>query len=428
MRVAIVAEHASSKFGGEAFLPLNYFRLLRARKIEAWLIVHARTQAELEALFPEERDRIYFISDTWIHKILWRCTLLLPRRVAEMTTSLLSYLYTQSLQRKILRQIVCQNHIDVVHQPIPVAPKIPSLIFNVGAPVVIGPMNGGMEYPPAFRFRESFLIKPLVSLGRKFADFCNYFLPGKSKAQTLLVSNNRTRKALPTGIFGNIIELTENGVDLSVWEPVPLALKTLNPTGINFIFVGRLVDCKAVDLLLFAFQRVVAQIEACLEIVGDGNQRQKLEALTQSLGLANQVTFTGWLSQKECATKLKHGDVLVMPSLIECGGAVVLEAMAIGLPVIATKWGGPMDYLDATCGILVEPSSKEEFISGFTNAMIKLAQSPELRLQMGFAGQQRIREHFDWERKIDRILDIYQQTCKMSKLNQRNLKSLMQVS
>ncbi|KAF3886330.1 MULTISPECIES: glycosyltransferase family 4 protein [Nostocales] len=427
MRVAIVAEHASSKYGGEAFLPLNYFRLLRARKIEAWLIVHSRTQAELEALFPEERDRIHFISDTWIHKILWRCTLLLPRRVAEMTTGLLSSLYTQSLQRKLVRQIVYQNNIDVVHQPIPVAPKNPSLIFNVGAPVVIGPMNGGMEYPPAFRSRENFLIKPLVSLGRQFADFCNYLLPGKIRAQMLLVSNERTRKALPTGVVGNIIELTENGVDLSVWEPAPLELKTLNPAGINFLFVGRLVDCKAIDLLLLAFQKVVAQINASLEIVGDGNHRQKLEALTHSLGLANQVTFTGWLSQKDCASKLRAGDALVMPSLIECGGAVVLEAMAIGLPVIATKWGGPMDYLDATCGILVEPSSKEEFITGLTNAMLKLARSPELRLQMGRAGQQRVREYFDWERKIDCILDIYHQTCKISKFNQRKLKSLIQV-
>jgi hypothetical protein len=56
MRIVIVAQNASTKFGGEALLPVNYFRILRARQIEAWLVVHARTQAELEALFPQERS------------------------------------------------------------------------------------------------------------------------------------------------------------------------------------------------------------------------------------------------------------------------------------------------------------------------------------------------------------------------------------
>ena len=58
MRIAIVAQNASTKFGGESLLPLHYFRILRSRQIETWLVVHARTQAELEALFPEDCDRM----------------------------------------------------------------------------------------------------------------------------------------------------------------------------------------------------------------------------------------------------------------------------------------------------------------------------------------------------------------------------------
>jgi hypothetical protein len=54
MRIVIVAQNASTKFGGEALLRLNYFSILRSRQIETWLVVHARTQAELTALFPEE--------------------------------------------------------------------------------------------------------------------------------------------------------------------------------------------------------------------------------------------------------------------------------------------------------------------------------------------------------------------------------------
>ncbi|MBW4573314.1 MAG: glycosyltransferase family 4 protein [Tolypothrix carrinoi HA7290-LM1] len=424
MRVVIVAEHASSQFGGEAFLPLNYFRLLRDRNIEAWLVVHGRTQAELQSLLPKECDRMYFVSDTWIHKFLWRFGQFLPSRVAVMTTGLISHLYTQNIQRSIVRKLVLQHNIDVVHEPIPVSPKFPSLMYGVGAPVVIGPMNGDIEYPPAFRDRESKSAKLTISLGRQLADIWNRVMPGKLQAQTLLVANERTKQALPSGISGTVIELVENGVDLSVWQL--LAAEKIPSEAAKFVFIGRLVDWKAVELLIEAFQGVAAETDACLEIIGDGNLRQELEAQAVNLGLGERVKFFGWLSQKECAIRLEQASALVLPSLLECGGAVVLEAMAMGLPVIATKWGGPADYLDATCGILIEPTSTEALINGFTDAMLKLAHYPELRSQMGRAGQERVRQHFDWERKIDRILEIYQQTCTVSNLKtNRKFKSLI---
>jgi glycosyltransferase involved in cell wall biosynthesis len=87
-----------------------------------------------------------------------------------------------------------------------------------------------------------------------------------------------------------------------------------------------------------------------------------------------------------------------------------MEVMAVGLPVIATNWGGPADYLNTSWGILVEPAFKEGFVKGVTDAMLKLTLSPELRQSMGCAGRERDRPHFDWERKVDRILEIYQQT------------------
>lgn len=409
MRVVIVAEHASTQFGGEAFLPLHYFRLLRSRNIEAWLVVHSRTRTELETLFPEDCHRILFVPDTWLHQLLYHCGRILPRRVREGTTDIISHLYTQISQRSIICRLVCEHKIDIVHEPMPVSPKYPSLMFALGAPVIIGPLNGGMEFPPAFQNRQSRLVKLTVGLIRRFSDLVNHLFPGKLRAQTLVVANERTRQALPAGVRGKIIELVENGVDLSVWHPVALEPKEPNKR-VQFVFVGRLVDWKAVDLLLEAFQPVAAETGALLEIIGDGVMRQELEALTERLGLVGSVMFTGWLPQEQCAVKLQQSDGLVLPSLLECGGAVVLEAMAMGLPVIATNWGGPMDYLDSGCGILIEPTSREALVNELTNAMLKLAQSPALRQKMGGAGQERVLKYFDWERKIDQIIEIYQQT------------------
>ena len=112
MRICIVAEHASERFGGEAFLPLHYFRLLRSRGIDTWLVVHSRTQNELTALFPHEIDRIHFVPDLWVHKLIHRLSNLLPRRLSVATLGLLNQLITQYCQRPVVRQLVRTQSID----------------------------------------------------------------------------------------------------------------------------------------------------------------------------------------------------------------------------------------------------------------------------------------------------------------------------
>ncbi len=105
-------------------------------------------------------------------------------------------------------------------------------------------------------------------------------------------------------------------------------------------------------------------------------------------------------------------DCLILPTLLESGGAVLLEAMAVGLPVIATKWGGPAEYVDDSCGILVPPDSRESLIAGLADAMERLARDPELRHRMGEAGRRKIQRFYTWDAKIDRILDFYHQAVR----------------
>lgn len=412
LRVLIVAEHASKQFGGEAILPLHYFRVLRQRGIEAWLVVHERTRSELLASFPQDSDRIYFTADTAMHRMLFSAHPYLPRKVFEITLGFAMGLLTQMHQRRLIKQLVKRQRIDIVHQPICVSPKTPSLIFGVGAPVVMGPMNGGMTYPPGFRHMERRWVALSVALGRFSASLLNFLIPGKRLAATLLVANSRTREALPAGVRGKVIELAENGVELPLWQSrlQQASEEASVPRATRFVFMGRLVDWKGVDLLLKAFSQVLEQVPAELEIVGDGVDRSELERQAGRLGLVDRVKFLGWLPQTECAQQLAAADALVLPSLFESGGAVVLEAMTMGLPVIATAWGGPTQYLDPWCGILVPPTDPASFVQGLADAMVKLAQSPELRQQMGQVGRQRVLDRFDWDKKVDAMLQIYAET------------------
>jgi glycosyltransferase involved in cell wall biosynthesis len=405
MRIIIVADNASARFGGEAFIPLNYFRLLLARAEDVRLVVHARNRSELVELFPNDSYRLHFVDDTTLHKALFRFGRFLPRRLAEATTGLLIHLSTQFAQRRVVRKLLRASGADVVHIPIPVSPKTPSLMWGLDTAVVIGPLNGGMEYPEAFRRERGALSAMAFRLGRLTAHSVNLLLPGKLRADFVLVANDRTRDALPRGVTGRIIELVENGVDFSIWRR---SNHDREDGPIRFIFVGRLIDWKALDIVLEAMRRLQDRLPISLEIVGDGPMQQTWKSSADAMGLGSVVKFSGFLSQSACADRMQQADVFVLPSLFECGGSVVLEAMAMGLPVIATRWGGPADYLDETCGILVSPTSREALISGFADAMDRLARSDDLRRRLGQAGNRRAQHHFDWERKVDQMLEIYQ--------------------
>lgn len=407
MKVVVVATNASTRFGGEAILPWHYFRLLRKRGVEAWLVAHERTRVELTALLPDEVDRMRFVPDRMVQRWLNWMSKPLPGRITDFTLGWGIGICTSWMQRKIVRDLVAEHGVDVVHEPIPVSPKQPSLMFGVGAPVVIGPMNGGMSYPPAFAKSEGLLERWLVRAGRFASDALNAALPGKREAAILLVANRRTQKALPRGVKGEVIVVVENGVDLSLFRSPETQRPPSESSPCKFAFVGRLIELKGVDLLLEATARALRRHDLELHIIGDGSIRPRLESLAAKQIPGDRVVFHGFVPQHQCAQLLAGYDALVLPSLHECGGAVVLEAMAMGLPVIATKWGGPADYLDANTGILVEPNSRESFIHELTEAMIRLAESPELRAQLGSAGRRRVAAEFDWERKIDFMLEVY---------------------
>jgi glycosyltransferase involved in cell wall biosynthesis len=407
-RVLIVADNVSASFGGEAILPLHYFRQLRRREIEAWMIAHARTRTELESLLPDDHERLFFVPDTSAHRALFSISKGLPRWIREHGFSFAMGMLTQAIACRMAREIVTRHRIDVVHQPVPVSPKRCSLLYDLGAPVVMGPMNGGMMYPSGFREYESRSQRYIMRMGRSGAHVMNRLVPGKLRASTLLVANERTRRALPSGCRGRVVELVENGVDLALWEPSARPRKDDDTT--RFAFSGRLVDWKAVDILIEAFAHVCAHTKATLDIIGDGAERPKLESLAGRLNVAHAVRFHGWLLQPAAAHELATADVFVLPSLYECGGAVVLEAMALGIPVISTAWGGPKDYLDESCGVLVEPRSRAEFVENLSRAMIDLAARPELRKALGRAARTRVVQRFDWNKKIDTILKVYADT------------------
>ena len=411
--VAIVSNSVSAKYGGEAVLPLHYFRKLRGRGVKVFLICHERTLDELTESLGADVQFVHFIRDSKLHVLLDRIGNALPKRL------LISHLIAWDVHRYargLIRELVKTHGVSIVHQPSPVSPKFPSNLMNLGVPVVIGPMNGGMTYPPGFGKSDSIATGILVRIGRGVSNVMNRVISGKHRAALLLVANARTREALPVS-HDRVMELVENGVDL-------LRFKRADSSGreslakestVTFLFAGRFEPWKGLDLLLRAWGKMMTHSSgqrACskmhLRIIGDGADRGHVEQLRCELGIKGSVTLEGFMPQEEVAKAMREADVFVLPSYYECGGAVILEAMASVTPCIALKWGGPADYLDNTCGILITPTSRQQVIDDLARAMTDLANHPERRRSMGEAGLTRATNLFDWERKIDQILEIYE--------------------
>ena len=406
-RVLIVSENISMKMGGEGSIPFYYAKLLSQRGAEVWLATHERIETELRAAFPELAGRLCFVHDTKAQKFAYLHGNALPYRIRDSFVGQAIHYSTQSRMRKVAVELARAGKIDVVFEPTPIAPKGVSVMHDIGVPVVIGPLCGGMNFPPAFKDFDSAVTRGSMLMGRQMSQLANRLIPGKLQAAVLLAANASTVQALPAGHKGKVIRLFESGVDLDLCKPLEQS-EDRTDGRVRFAFSGRFVDWKGIEFLVRAFVKTVALEPNCqLDLIGGGELEDEVKALIAQNGLEDKVCLHGWVSRPESAHLIGTGDVFVMPSLRECGGTAILEAMALGKPVIATNWGGPADYVDPSCGILVDPSSREGFIDGLSEAMLNLARSPELRRVLGEGGKLRVRKDgLDWQSKADLIYSI----------------------
>jgi glycosyltransferase involved in cell wall biosynthesis len=155
-------------------------------------------------------------------------------------------------------------------------------------------------------------------------------------------------------------------------------------------------DHKGIDLAIRAVAKSDPSIR--LDIYGDGVKRAHLEALTQAQGVADRVQFCGWMaSHEELLDTLAQYRGYVFPTLAEANGIVMQEAMMIGLPVIATRWGGPEKLADDEAAWYVDPVSEGAMIDAIAHAMTCLAMEPEKADRLGRNARTIAETRFSWE-------------------------------
>ena len=167
--------------------------------------------------------------------------------------------------------------------------------------------------------------------------------------------------------------------------------------------VCRIVEQKGIPYALQAFQRVSDCFPAAnLVIAGDGDLRPQLEALAQELGIDAKVHWLGW--RGDAVDLIAAFDVLLLPSLWEGFGLVLLEAMSRRVPVIASRVSAiPEVVVHGETGILVEAREVDEL----ARAMTRLLEDRALRQHMGLLGAARLEERFSVERMVNGTLAVY---------------------
>ena len=184
------------------------------------------------------------------------------------------------------------------------------------------------------------------------------------------------------------IPIIPNGVDLELYKS-----KIRDETSPLLLSVGRVVYQKGFDLAMRALAGI-KDIEWTWHIAGDGPQMEALQALAKALGIAKRVTFLGWQSRADLIEQYKKASLFLFPSRHEGMPNALLEAMASGLPVIATCIAGNEELVaDGETGILV-PS---EDVDALGVAIRKLLTDGVLRQQMGLASRRRVEENYSWE-------------------------------
>ena len=169
------------------------------------------------------------------------------------------------------------------------------------------------------------------------------------------------------------------------------------------VFVGRLCFDKGVDVLLEAWAQVIRQIRGVSLVVVGGGDQVAYAAQAQVLNIADRVVFAGY--QADVRPWLKEAALLVLPSRREGAGYVLIEAMATGLPVVASALESIAEYVkDGKTGLLVPPADA----AALAAAILKVLKNRDLGQRMGAAGLQRVRNVFSLATTVQRLEGLFE--------------------
>jgi glycosyltransferase involved in cell wall biosynthesis len=312
---------------------------------------------------------------------------------------------------KQLRTRILGGEFDVVLRILPIVPMFSSpfafFLRNGPIPFVLGPLNGGVPWPQGF----SQIQRQRAAAGNWAARFRNLyrFLPFArstfAKATAIICGSSHTCREL-SRYRGKLFYVPgENGLESSTIRERPVS-RSGNPKRLELVFAGRLVPYKACDIALRGAASLLRDGRAHLRILGEGQERQRLENLVDELGVRGAVTFCGMLGHSETLSQLGKSDVLVFPSLREFGGGVVFEALAMGAVPVVADHGGPGDIVTDEVGCRIPLTDETRMVTEIDSVLQHLASDSDYLERLRTGGLAYARKQLTWEAKASMVTKI----------------------
>jgi len=257
-----------------------------------------------------------------------------------------------------------------------------------GVPTLVQPASSGYygEADELRRTRGAALLRRIIMANTAFA----------------AISADIERQWFELGVSAGRLVRTVSGVDAERFSPGPSAVDSELLPRPRVVFTGRLHPQKNIPLLLEAWKEVARRSPANLILVGPGDDRRKLEELAGSIGIGDRVQFTGGVA--DASDYLRAADLFVLPSVAEGMSNSLLEAMATGLPCVASRIAGNTDLIDnGRNGRLIDTPDA----AAWSAALLELLEDREAARRLGAAARLRIDEEFALPVVVDRYVDLY---------------------
>lgn len=318
-----------------------------------------------------------------------------------------TYYYFEHLVWRAFRKRLAAGEFDLVHRLTPLSPTAPSLLASrlkkIGVPFVVGPLNGGVPWPKQFdaaRRKE----REWLSYVRGAYQFLPAYRSTRRDASATLVASRDTFAQMPRAFRGRCFYLPENAID-----PARFTLRRTHRATrpIRVIFLGRLVPYKGPDMLIEAVAPLAQRGDVVLDVIGDGPLMPELKALLGRLGSPANIHLRGWVDHTQVQEWLAKADVFAFPSVREFGGAVALEAMAVGTVPVVLDYGGPAELVTEKTGFLIPMGDRRQIIERFREVLERLVRHPEEIERRSEAAYRRAREQFTWEVKARQTVEVY---------------------
>jgi glycosyltransferase involved in cell wall biosynthesis len=279
-------------------------------------------------------------------------------------------------------------------------------------PFIWGPVGGGQRTPKSFMEGYSFSGK-LADGIRLFGQWIGRHLLITRKrcvkrARAILVCNQETKEKIPIKHRNKVQYFPVNGI--STEDLAAEVKKRLSHEAFQIITAGRLIHWKNFGEAVKAFALFSQKHQdSCFNIIGEGPEVPRLKKLVEEFHIQQKVNFFSWIPRKELFQKMTESHVFLFPSLREGGGAVVVESMACGTPVICLDNAGPGFHTQEKWGIKIKPLNPDYIVNEMAAALERLHEDENFRHGLGQASRRRAEEYYVWDRLGEKLKTIYDQ-------------------